>query len=77
MATLLHFPPHSPVTCFEITEAQAEAAQAALFEVLASCPACTGRGWFHHKHPVTGLLAFTPCPCGGTDADRIELDEVC
>ena len=73
MGIILQFPRRSQVTCSEITEAQAEAA---LFEVLASCPACTGRGWFHHKHPVTGLLAFTPCPCGGTDADRIELDEV-
>jgi hypothetical protein len=49
--------------------------QALLTKTLAACPACTGRGVFHHKHPVTGLMTFSPCPCGGTDEDRIDLND--
>lgn len=34
------------------------------------CPHCTGRGWIFHAD-----FTVEPCLCGGTDEDRIELDE--
>jgi len=35
-----------------------------------SCHHCTGRGWlFHTDHTAE------PCLCGGTDEDRIEIDD--
>jgi len=75
MATILQFPRRSPVLCSEVTQPQADAAQAALFDVMGSCPDCTGRGWIFFKR-ADGRTGTVPCPCGGTDADRIELSEV-
>lgn len=61
--------------CRTVSKADAEEIQAILSETLAACPACTGRGVFPHKHPITGRMDFSPCPCGGTDEDRVELPE--
>jgi hypothetical protein len=74
MADVIAFPPRLRVVCTEFTKAQADAVQALLFKTLSACPACTGRGAFEYKHPITGRLDFAPCPCGGTDEDRIDLD---
>jgi len=56
-------------------QAQADEIQALLSKVLDSCPACGGIGHFVHKHPVSGTIAHSPCPCGGTDEDRIDLND--
>jgi len=76
VGALLQFPRRFRVLCSEVAAEQLDEAQARLNDMLAksliACPACAGRGLFPHKHPVTGFLAFTSCPCGGTDEDRIE-----
>lgn len=61
--------------CRTVSVAEIIDIQALLTKTLAACPACTGRGMFHHKHPITGLVAFSPCPCGGDDENRIDMDE--
>lgn len=76
MATIIQFPRRSPVICSEITEAQADAAQAALFGAMTACVRCADRGWIFFKR-ADGSPDALPCPCGGSDADRIELSEVC
>lgn len=43
-------------------------------DVLPHCPACTGRGFFVYRDMV-GFPAFSVCPCGGTEEDRIDLDD--
>lgn len=35
-----------------------------------SCPHCTGRGWIFHAD-----CTAEPCSCGGTDEDRIEVED--
>lgn len=42
-----------------------------------SCPRCAGRGWvIECTGPVfPDDYTDTPCPCGGTDEDRIEIDD--
>lgn len=74
MADVIVFSRRAPVVCTAITQAQADAVQALLSKALSECPACTGRGAFPYKNQTTGLLDFAPCPCGGTDEDRIDLD---
>lgn len=44
-----------------------------LIEVLARCPACTGRGVVFFQSEFGA--SYRPCPCGGTDEDRIELND--
>ena len=63
------------VECRVVSQAEVIDVRALLTNALATCPACTGRGVFHHKHPVTGFFTFSPCPCGGTDEDRIDLND--
>jgi len=46
-----------------------------LLDTMSACPRCTGRGVVFFKR-ADGEPDFLPCPCGGTDADRVELDEV-
>ena len=74
MADVIVFSRRPPVVCSEITQVQADRIQALLTDTLNECPACTGRGVLLYKDPVTGLLATAPCPCGGTDEDRIDID---
>lgn len=74
MGALLQFPRRFRVLCSEITQEQADEIQSVLSETLSACPACTGRGVFPHKHPITDSIAFSRCPCGGTDEDRIDHD---
>jgi hypothetical protein len=74
MADVISFPPRLRVVCSEITQAQTDAVQALLAKTLNACPACQDRGAFSFKNPTTGLLDFAPCPCGGTDEDRIDFD---
>lgn len=78
MSNVISLPRRLRVVCSEISEQQLDEAQVRLNSLLTngliSCPACTGRGVFPHKHPVTGEVAFSPCPCGGTDEDRIDHD---
>jgi len=71
MGVVVHFPTRPRLICSEITEAQAEAAQSALFDVMGSRPDCTGRGWIFFNR-ADGLVGVVRCPCGGSDADRIE-----
>lgn len=71
---VLTFPRRFQVLCSEITQAEADEIQNVLSDILSACPACRGRGVFPHKHPITGSIAFSPCPCGGTDEDRIDHD---
>jgi len=75
MSNVLSFRRRSPVICTETTEAQAADIQALLSRVMTACPACTGRGVFPHKNRITGLIDFSPCPCGGTEEDRIDLND--
>lgn len=72
MGIVLQFGSRSPVVCSEISQAQDDEIQDLLTEVLSSCPACEGLGQFMHKHPISGTIAASPCPCGGTDEDRID-----
>lgn len=76
MGIIIQFPHRSPVICSEITEAQHEAAQAALFGAMTACPRCADRGWIFFNR-ADGSPDALPCPCGGSDAERIQLDEVC
>lgn len=69
MGVVLQFPHRSPIICSEVTEAQAEAAQSALFASMTACPRCADRGVVFFSR-VDGSPDFLPCPCGGTDADR-------
>jgi len=36
------------------------------------CPACKGRGWVFSAGRYS--LSVDPCPCGGDDENRIDLD---
>ncbi|KLK91390.1 hypothetical protein AA309_20015 [Microvirga vignae] len=78
MNNVLAFPRRRRVMCSDVSEQQVDEAQDRLNSLLTSglifCPACTGRGIFPHKRPVTGSIALSPCPCGGTDEDRIDVD---
>jgi hypothetical protein len=74
MSNVIAFPRRFRVICSEVTQAQADDLQSLLFETLQSCPACDGVGHFTHKHPAFGTIATSPCPCGGTDEDRVDLD---
>lgn len=74
MGIVLQFRSRQPIACTEITQQQHDEIQALLSEVLVACPACEGTGQFTHKHPITGTIACSPCPCGGTDEDRVDLD---
>lgn len=75
MTNVIAFPRRFRVICSEVTQAQADEIQSLLFKALQSCPACEGAGYFTHKHPVFGTIATSPCPCGGTDEDRIDIDD--
>lgn len=73
MANVIAFPKHRRLpVCSEITQAQADSIQAFLREILDECPTCTGRGVFLFKDRLTGLVDHAPCPCGGSDADRVD-----
>lgn len=76
MGAVAQFPRRFRVLCSDVSLEQLDEAQTRLSDMLTNsliaCPACAGRGLFPHKHPVTGFLSFTSCPCGGTDEDRIE-----
>lgn len=74
MADVVAFPRRLRVICTETTQVQADAVQALLSKALNGCPACSGRGAFTFMNPTTGLLDCAPCPCGGTDEDRIDFD---
>jgi hypothetical protein len=61
--------------CRTVSQAEVIDIQELLKKTLAACPACEGIGYFTHKHPVFGTIATSPCPCGGTDEDRIDLND--
>jgi hypothetical protein len=75
MSKVTPFPKAPSFQCRTVSQAEVIDIQALLRKTLAACPACAGRGQFPHKHPVSGLVAFSPCPCGGTDEDRIDLND--
>lgn len=79
MADVIAFPSRLRVACSEIAQQQASEAQDLLNSLMIraaiACPSCSGRGHMLYKHPATGLLATAPCPCGGTDEDRIDLND--
>ncbi|MFC4172670.1 hypothetical protein ACFOYU_11455 [Microvirga sp. GCM10011540] len=75
MGTVLQFPRRSSLICHEVTQAQADAAQSALFGMMQECVRCSDRGWIFF-YRANGIPDVLPCPCGGTDADRIDLGEV-
>ena len=72
MGIVIQFGSRSPVVCTEITQAHADEIQDLLTEVLGECPACRGLGEFFHKHPITGTISTSLCPCGSTDGDRFD-----
>ncbi|KFG68673.1 hypothetical protein [Microvirga sp. BSC39] len=74
MGSIVSFPRRLRVVCTETMQIQADEVQALLSKTLNECPACTGRGAFTFKNPATGLLDCGPCPCGGTDEDRVDFD---
>ncbi|MBA1156900.1 hypothetical protein [Microvirga mediterraneensis] len=80
MGTVIPFPqkPALRLVCSETSE-QVHADVAFLNSLLQHkanivCPTCIGRGLFIFKDAETGLLDSAPCPCGGTDEDRISPD---
>lgn len=75
MSNVVHFCLAPSFASSVVSRSEAEEIQALLSEVLTSCPACDGVGHFTHKHPVSGTIACSPCPCGGTDEDRIDLND--
>ncbi|MBA1157796.1 hypothetical protein [Microvirga mediterraneensis] len=75
MADVIAFPRHLRVVCSEVTEARTTALTAFFRDVLPACPCCHGRGVFLFRDPVTRLPDHAPCPCGGTDEDRIDLND--
>lgn len=84
MADVIAFPAgrRSRVLCSGITQAEADHAQIIIFQVMGGKPACrdcAGTGWkigFRHL-AVDRFDAFerSPCPCGGTDEDRVDLND--
>jgi hypothetical protein len=74
MGKVTPFPLARPVTRATITATEADDIQRAVMDAFADCPACRGRGVFLYRRP-DGLPGSAPCPCGGTDEDRIELPE--
>ena len=74
MGIVIPFPKPPSFTCHTVTKAEADAAQVILFETMAACPACTGRG-FTVRDTEFGY-EIRPCPCGGTDRDRIDIEDL-
>ena len=78
MADINAFPRRLPVTCSAIAHEKVQEARELLNSLILrsqiACPACTGRGVMLYKNSQTGLLDPAPCPCGGTDEDRIDFD---
>lgn len=78
MADVIAFPNRLPVICSEAIQ-QEEEAQALLNALILraqiACPTCGGTGRMNYKNRATGLLVNAPCPCGGTDEDRIDLND--
>jgi hypothetical protein len=75
MSKVTPFPKAPSFECLTVSQADVVDIQELLSEVLPSCPACAGIGQFAHKHPVYGWISWAPCPCGGTDEDRIDLND--
>ena len=69
VVNLRRFFPIQPITAEQIE------VRDTLLDTMTACPRCADRGWIFFKC-VNGSPDAIPCPCGGTDADRIELDEV-
>lgn len=76
MATVIPFPLAPSFRYQTVTKAEIAKALGLELEALSVCPTCKGRGVFLYLRS-DGWLAGAPCPCGGTDADRIKLAEVC
>lgn len=75
MGTVIPFPkapcsPYRTATNTEVTEAQSAVAR-----IMSECPACTGRGVIVFQC-FDGEAGYAPCPCGGTDEDRIEIEDL-
>ncbi len=79
MSNVIAFHRRLPIICSEISQKKVDEAQSLLNGLLArsmiACPACAGRGVMLFKNPTTGLLDHALCPCGGTDEDRIDLND--
>jgi len=75
MGVVLPFPRSPRFACLPVYLDAAAEAQAAVAHIMGSCPDCTGRGFIFFTD-TDGDHAARPCPCGGTDADRIEIPEM-
>lgn len=73
MGIVIPFPKAPALLRPTVSQSEADRIQALLHEAMGGCPSCTGRGWIVLQC-FDGEPARLPCPCGGDDENRIELD---
>jgi hypothetical protein len=58
--------------CRTVSQQEAVDIQRLLTKTLASCPRCDDSGWIFFRRRSDNQPDAIPCPCGGTDEDRID-----